>query len=310
MKVALLGAWHVHAKDYISHALRLSEVVGVYDEDKERGENFANTYHIPLFESREALLASDAQGVIVCASTNKHLDNILAVVNAGKHVFTEKVLELSVENCEKIACAVEKNKVNFVISLVQKYTSGPRTIYQLVQDGKLGKINYFRFHNCHNGSTGDWLPLHFYNREQCGGGAMIDLGAHGMYLTDWFLGLPQHYASTFTIAHENSKNTDQVEDNAITVMSYPNGCVAVNETSFVSVGAPMRLEVGGSLGTAVFENNTVTLTDASGRKEIPMLPALPAPIEQFLKGEILPGCGMKEAIALTKLMVGAYQNAK
>ncbi|MBC7766245.1 MAG: Gfo/Idh/MocA family oxidoreductase [Hyphomonadaceae bacterium] len=59
-------------------------------------------------------------GVVVNAPTNMHTDLILKAANAGKHIFTEKVLALTVEDCLKIKQAIEKNNVKFSIALVHK----------------------------------------------------------------------------------------------------------------------------------------------------------------------------------------------
>jgi len=312
-KIAICGVWHVHAADYTNTAMKNAQVIGVWEEDKARREQFCKELNLPAFDSFEALLASDAEGVIVCSATDAHADLMIRLAEAGKHIFTEKVLALSVKDCERIAEAVEKNHVNFVISLVQKYNPAPLTVKQVIDSGELGKINYVRFRNCHSGSVNNWLPKHFYDAKECGGGAMIDLGAHGMYLIDWILGTPVTAKSVFTnacsVEAANALNTDRVEDNAVTVMGYTDGCIAVNETGFVSNHYPMSLEVGGEKGWVVFNNDGVTkTTDATeGRPvSVPLCEALPTPLNQFLSGEILEGCGMKEAIGLTRLMEMAY----
>jgi len=309
MKIGLLGVWHVHASDYLRVAREMgAEVLGAWDPNAEMLAAFCKEKNLPAFESREALLASDVQGVICCSSTDRHPQDIIAAAVAGKDIFTEKVLALSTSECEEVEDAVNQAGVRFVISTPQKYTAGPRTVKQLVENGKVGKVNYFRFRNCHGGSVDRWLPEHFFHAGECGGGAMIDLGAHGMYLLDWFLGQPECGRSVFTIADENAKNIDRLEDNAVTVFSYPNGTIALNETGFDSVGCPMRLEIGGDKGYIVWEGDTVTLSDhtAVGQK-IPLIPAQPLPIYQFMKEEILPGCDMQTAKGLTRLMELAYR---
>lgn len=313
-KVAICGTWHVHAGDYTKTALKLVEVIGVWEENEARKKAFCEEFGLPAFDSLEELIASDAEGVIVCCATDSHAAVMEKLAAAGKHIFTEKVLALTEEDCQRVANAVAKNNVSFVISLVQKYQPGPLTVKKIVDSGELGKINYVRFRNCHSGSTNCWLPAHFYDAKECGGGAMIDLGAHGMYLIDWLLGVPQTVKSVFTNACTNEKantmNSDQVEDNAVTVMGYADGCIAVNETGFVSNCYPMTLEVGGEKGMVVYSGSSVskrTLTTEGRLVEVDMCPALPSPLEQFLTGNILEGCGIKEAMALTHLMVEAYR---
>lgn len=311
MKIAVCGVWHVHAGGYTNTVLKMGhEIVGVWEPDEGLRKAYLSSFpEIPVFGSLEDLLASDAEGVVVCSSTDAHADQMVRIAEAGKHIFTEKVLALTVEDCLRVKEAVEKNGVRFVISLVWKYRAGMRTVKKVVNDGALGKINYMRFRNVHSGSIAGWLPVHFFNGKQCGGGAMIDLGAHGMYITDWIMGEPGGYSSAFTLFDHNEKNVDKLEDNAVTMMTYPDGKIALNETGFVSLCDPTSLEVSGTKGfVRSMGGETVMQTADTDGKLVTVAEeaALPAPIEQFLSGEILDGCGMEEAITLTKMMVGAY----
>ena len=309
MRTAVCGVWHVHAPEYTQRALELGQVVGFYEPDDAMAESFQKMFDLPRFDTLEQLLGSDAEGVIVCSATCDHPELMVRIAEAGKHIFTEKVLALTTEECLKIQDAVERNGVNFVISLPQKYTAPQKTAKSVADSGELGKINYLRYRNCHSGSTKNWLPAHFYNARQCGGGAMIDLGAHGMYLTHWFLGIPVSASSAFTVAHDTAFNTDGVEDNAVTVMACAGGEIAVNETGFVSDYSPQVLEVFGESGYVKMVNRKVVkCSTATGGEEVEVAleEASESPITQFLTGEILPGCGMEEAKALTKLMEMAY----
>lgn len=312
MRVAIVGVWHVHVSAYTKTAKELGEVVGVYDDNEAWKTEFAEEHNIKAFSSYDELLKSDIEGVIICTSTNKHKDFILKAANAKKHIFTEKVLTLDTESCYEIRDAVIENGVKFVIAFPWRCAPAIRAAKKAVDDGEIGKINYVRFRNCHDGSLSHFLPAHFYNREECGGGAMIDLGAHGMYITHWLLGEPDSYSSTFNHFCRDEKdavlNPDGVEDNAITVMSYKNGAIAVNETGFVSVGSPTTLEVGGELGYICFKDNKTLLRNRDGVKELSLPQDTDRPITAFMKGNSIEGCGIEEAIALTKMMVGAYGN--
>lgn len=313
MKIAILGVWHVHAPDYTRTALAHGEVVGFFERNDALAEAFAAHFGLPRFATVEELLASECEAVIVCSASRDHAEDMIAAARAGKHIFTEKVLALTDAECDAIEAAVNESGVTFVISLFQKYIGSRRAVKTVADSGELGKINYLRFRNCHTGSAANWLPTHFYNAEECGGGAMIDLGAHGMYLTHWILGMPVAATSAFTLACERAdvaeKNTDRVEDNAVTVMTYANGAIAVNETGFVSANDPVVFEVHGENGYVRMEDGRVVKRTAStgGQEvEVTVEEGDPAPIIQFLTGNILPGCGMAEAKALTHMMVMAY----
>lgn len=77
---------------------------------------------------------------------------------------------------------------------------------------------------------------------------MIDLGAHPMYLCRWILGKPLRITSMF-----NSFTNRPVEDNAVCVIEFENGAIAVVETSFVSKSSPFSLELYGTKGSFLWE---------------------------------------------------------
>ena len=312
MKVAILGVWHVHAGEYTEAARAAgATVTGVWDENTAWRDAFAEKYAIPAYATLDELLASDADAVIVCTATSAHTDCIVRAARAGKDIFTEKVLALTEAECHTIEAAVNEAGVRFTISYPWKFRPGQLALKAAVDAGRIGRVNFLRFRNCHNGSLAEWLPAHFYNKEECGGGAMVDLGAHGMYLTHWILGEPTGYASTFTHAacneQEAAKNPDKLEDNAVTVMSFANGAIAINETGFVSTESPVMFEIGGEDGYLLFDGEKAYLsTSAEGKVELELPAPAALPIERFIKGEEAPGCGMAEAIVLTRMMEGAY----
>ena len=311
MKIGILGTWHVHAQDYAKLTLQHGELIGFFEREESLAQSFLDSMgvDIPRFKTRDELLSGNIDAVIVCSATEDHPGDIIAAARAKKHIFTEKVLALTPEDCKRIADAIHENGVKFTISFPHKYSATSRAIKGVCDSGELGKINYVRFRNCHSGSLYDWLPSHFYSRKQCGGGAMIDLGAHGMYLIDWILGMPSAASSTFTVADDNPKNVDRVEDNAVTVMKYPSGAIAVNETGFVSGQSPIQFEVYGEHGYVRAENDSVEkCTNATNGKivSVALDAPLPLPIVQFLKGNAPEGCGIEEAKRLTQMMALAY----
>ena len=313
MKVASLGVWHVHAPAYTKRALELGEVVGFFERNDALAADFAARFALPRFPTLDELLASEAEGVIVCSATCDHAEDLICAARAGKHIFTEKVLTLTDEEADAVAAAVAESGVGFTISLFQKYLGSRLAVLALAKSGELGKLNLVRFRNCHSGSIANWLPPHFYDRRECGGGAMIDLGAHGMYLIHALLGMPTSASSTFTVGCELpealERNRDRVEDNAVTVMQFEGGAIAINETGFLSRYAPVILEVHGEDGYVRMEGESVIkCTNATGGRAVPVEipPSEPSPLDGFLTGLIREGCGIEEARALTHMMVMAY----
>lgn len=275
MKIAVIGAWHVHTQEYAQAILKnpQAQLACLWDDDQARGQAMAQTLGVPFQPDLEAIWAdSSIQGIQVTTATNQHKEVLLAAAKA------------------------------------------------LVESGKLGQITYARVHNYHNGSVAPqadgslgWLPPHFYDEVQTGGGAMMDLGAHPMYTLHWFLGEPKSVVSQFTqVTHRG------VEDNAVSVLEFEGGVIGVSETGFVTSGNGYFLELSGTQGSLhVFGDHGDRLEYScpeTGGKTVEMTD-LPQPDTMPIDAWIAACCGqgqapngIDEAVALTQFMVGAYES--
>ena len=103
MKVAVCGVWHVHAPDYTRKAQAHGEVIGFYEKDDALAESYAREFGLHRFATPEELLASDAEGVIVCSASCDHAEDLVRIANAKKNIFTEKVLTLTDEEAMEMA---------------------------------------------------------------------------------------------------------------------------------------------------------------------------------------------------------------
>lgn len=312
MKVALISSWHVHAKDYAAQlqAMPEIEIVAVWDENKDAGIRWAESLGCPFIEDYDVLLQdASIDGVVINSPTVLHPELMIKAANAQKHIFTEKVLAIHYADCQAIKEAVEQGQLQFTISFVHMCRPELLMAKQMVEDGSLGQITYARVRNAHNGSTANWLPETFYDPVNCGGGAMIDLGAHTGYLLEWLLGPAIDVSATFT--HVTGK---AVEDNAVALMSFENGAIGVAETSFVSVYTPMTIEISGTKGSLLVRDGLTFATEATNGQWVSAtdLPeAQPSPLTQWVsaienKEPVGKGFGIDAAVALTKLMDGMY----
>lgn len=311
MKIAIIGAWHVHTKQYaeIIQNNPLSELVCLWDNDISRGEEMAKELGIP-FESDIEKIWNDKEidSVQITTATTDHKDILIGTARAGKNIFTEKVLALTNEDAKEIADEIIKSKIKFTISYPHK--SWPTLIKakELVDSGKLGTITYGRVRDVHDGSTAGWLPDYFYDKSQTGGGAMIDLGAHPMYTLNWFLGEAKNIVSTFTDVTGRG-----VEDNAVSVIEFQNGAIGVSETGFVSTGIKYVLEMSGTEGALMVRGDVLDYACKETDGKLVQCTDLPPeglhPLDAWIEAVVMdkeaPN-GIEESLALTKLMVGAY----
>lgn len=256
IRVAMISFWHVHARDYTKQALEHpdTEIVAVWDENPERGRAQAASLGVRFYEQLDELLAQpDIDAVVTDTPTNMHRDVMVAAALAGKHIFTEKVIAPTLHECNEVLAAVEKTGVKLAVSLPRLYHGYTLAIRQVVEQKLLGELTLVRARLSHNGALrtpsapDGWLPAHFFNLEQCGGGALIDLGCHPMYLVRLFLGLPESVS-----AHYGYVTRREVEDNAVAVLNYPQGALGIVEAGFVNRHSPFTIEIHGTEGSLFY----------------------------------------------------------
>ena len=255
VRVAVLSFWHVHAKDYAAEALAHPEVdlVGAWDEDAARGASEAAARAVPFFARLDDLLGqNDVDGVVVTTATAAHGEVIPAAARAGKHVFSEKVIAPTLAEARLIVHETEQAGITFMVSLPRLGAGAVRRIKEILAEGTLGKITHLRVRIGHEGSVRTvlnpegWLPERFYDPVAAGGGALIDLGAHPLYLARTLLGMPERVSAAY-----GSVTGRAVEDQAVVTLHYPNGAIGVAEVSFVARSA-LTIEVNGTAGNLLY----------------------------------------------------------
>lgn len=316
LNVAMLSKWHVHAEGYARELLATGKVkiTAVWDDDTERGSEWAGRLGADFVADLDELLArNDVDAVICDAPTTMHKEILIKAAKAGKHIFTEKTLACTVADCEEIAKAVEESGVTFVISFPHKGWPVVKFAKKLIDDGEFGKVTLVRVRNAHNGVSGGWLPEYWFRKHDAAGGAMMDLGCHPMYLISYLGGVPKRITGIF-----NSLLGTPVDENAVAVVEFENGCIGIAETSFDAYCSPYTIEVHGTEAILLYSDGKIrfkTTSTAKYTKEFINPTNLPAgdeaPIKRFvdacLEGQKeIDGLGVKDAINLAQLLEQSY----
>lgn len=319
IRIGKISYWHVHAWDYTKQAQAHpdTEIAGVWDENPQRGREAAEKQGVPFYASLDELLHSGIDGVIVDAPTSMHRDVMVAAARAGKHIFTEKVVAPTLKEVNEILAEVEKSGVKLTVSLPRLNDNYTLAIRDILAQGLLGRVTLVRVRLSHNGATANWLPAHFFNKQETLGGALIDLGCHPMYLTRLFLG-----EEAVSVSAEYGYVTGkEVEDNAVATLSTRSGAIGIAEAGFVNSFSPFTVEVHGTDGTLLYgtpESKLLLRTKLKGEEyakewhEIELPAKRESAFEQWV-GHIQNGTVAEENIALavelTKLMEASNLSA-
>jgi len=311
LNIGLISKWHVHADGYAKQLQNDPRVktTAVWDEDPARGEEWANELGAQFFTDYDAFLAADIAAVVCDSPTTMHRPLLIAAAKAGKHIFTEKLLATTTEDAEAIAAAIREAGVTFTISLPVKCQPATLYVKQLIETGKLGQITGARFRRSHSGISNNWLPERWFNVADTGGGAMMDLGAHPVYVMSGLFGAPKRVTALMS----NTFGTTS-DENAIALAEFEGGVLATMETAFVTEGVPDILEVYGTGGAVYLRGWSLMQNIGDGMEEVDtdLLPESPGdPMQQFIQCCLdstaePPGLGLKDALVMTRIMEAAY----
>ena len=313
LKIATLSFWHVHAGDYSRQARQHpgTDLVAVWDDDAQRGQDAADQFGVEFTGDLDALLArDDLDGVAITTPTNEHRDVMLKVAQAGKHIFTEKVLAPTVAEAEEIIAATDAAGVKLIVSLPRLYHGYTQAITEVIDSGQLGTLTYGRVRLSHDGAiprdgVAGWLPQRFFEPTTAIGGALTDLGCHPVYLTQLFLGAqPDTVSATYRSIAERG-----LEDNAVVVVGYADQKIGVIEAGFASRN-PFTIELFGTEGTLTYTDDGNVLT-VNG-EQVPVPEHGQDAFAQWV-GHINNGTradeNIERALELTRLVVAANEAA-
>jgi predicted dehydrogenase len=201
LRIGMVGAQfaaRLHLENYRSLRGSKVEITAIASRTKERAEELAQKVHIPSVagDYRALLDRKDVDAVDLCVPTDLHHEFVIQAAQAGKHIICEKpltgyfgkdrpedlvglavdrktMLREALENCEKVAQAIRKNKVRFCYAENWVYAPPVAKLKNLMRVSQ-GTVMDMRAEESHSGSHAG------YSRKwkTAGGGALLRLGAH------------------------------------------------------------------------------------------------------------------------------------
>jgi predicted dehydrogenase len=250
-KVALLGAGFIadiHIESY-HRFVPDAEVVAVYTRDAKKAEAFARQHGVPrsFNDLDQAITESGCDVVDICVPNFLHHRAVLAAAHAGKHIIIEKPFSLTLEEADEMiaACKSANRKLMYAEELcfAPKY----ERVRKLVNEGAVGTIFQMRQCEKHSGPHSDW----FYDLDQSGGGALMDMGCHGIAWFRWMLGGRPKAVSVY--AHMQTglihPGRTRAEENSVCTVEFEGGAIGIAENSWAKPGGmDDRVEVYGAGG--------------------------------------------------------------
>ena len=164
----------------------------VCSRDKQKGEQIKNDWGFLYSETdiEKILDNSEIDVIDICTPNNFHFDTIIKALDAGKNIYCEKPLVISVEQTEKVIEKLEKSNKNQICAVVFHNRFSPAVLRakQLINDGRLGEIISFRCAYQHNSNIDRNKNAGWKQTAENSGGTLYDLGSHAIDLTRFLCG--------------------------------------------------------------------------------------------------------------------------
>ena len=241
-------------------ALGKSEKACLYavcDRDPERAAAAGAAAHAVVYTELDRLLADPLVDVVlILTASGTHGELGIRAARAGKHVVVEKPIDVSVPKARELVHTCREMGVSLSCIFQHRYDADVQALKRAIREGRLGGLNAGCCHTkWYRGQAYydevDWRGT----KALDGGGALMNQGIHQLDIFQYLMGdVEEVTAFCATRAHERI----DVEDLCMAVLKFKNGALGLLESSTVAnPGFYTRIDINGSKGTVILQNNTV-----------------------------------------------------
>jgi len=240
-----------------------TELIGIYTKSARRVVEAEKRYGVPVFNNIEKLLAqSEIQLICVCNESGNHGDAIKMAAEAGKHILSEKPLEVTTEKIDEVVDSCQENDVVLGCVLQNRCGIDYQRAEKVVKKGKLGRllmgnahINWYRNEEYYSGNP--WRGTKKYD----GGAAFMNQGIHTI---DLLLNLMGSVKSVFGNMKTMVHNIEG-EDVGMGILNFENGAMGtITAGTALYPGYPERLEIYGEKGSILMEGGKIAQWNVQG----------------------------------------------
>ncbi|MGX7418248.1 Gfo/Idh/MocA family protein [Carnobacterium gallinarum] len=257
-----IGTMHI---DYLSrNQIKGCRLVAICDTDATKLEQIEANYpkRYQLYSSLTDLLKdSKVEALLIATPHYDHPTLAIEGMKAGKHVLIEKPAGVYTKKVMEMNQVAEETKLVFGIMYNQRTNPLYRKVRELIQTGELGEIRrtnwiittWYRSQSYYN--SGGWRAT--WAGE--GGGVLLNQDPHQLDLWQWICGMPERIQA---FAYFGKHRDIEVEDEVTAFVEYPNGATGVFITSVSETPGSNRLEIVGSKGKIVVEDQQLRFWQA------------------------------------------------
>jgi myo-inositol 2-dehydrogenase/D-chiro-inositol 1-dehydrogenase len=215
-------------------------------------KNIAERYGIKsaVIDYKEILDNPEIEAVIICSPTNTHAQYIIETSKAGKHIFCEKPIDLSVARIKESIKAAQDANVKLMVGFNRRFDPNFAGIKNAVVEGKAGVPHIIKI------TSRDPQPPNI-DYVKISGGIFLDMTIHDFDMARFLAGseVTEVYAKANVLVDSAIGDAGDV-DTAVITMTFESGAIGVIDNSRKAVyGYDQRVEVFGSEGMIAAANN-------------------------------------------------------
>ncbi len=176
---------HMHAVSYARSAQSMPgvEIVGIYDDNPARGEEWAEKLQSRFFASADALLTEGLDGAVICAENVNHRPLVEACAGRVGAILCEKPIATTIADAQAMIDVCAKSHTKLQIAFPVRFSQAVLQLKAQLDAGALGEIYSAKCTN-HGSMPGGW----FTDQHLAGGGAVIDHTVHVIDVLRWMWG--------------------------------------------------------------------------------------------------------------------------
>jgi predicted dehydrogenase len=206
-----------------------AEVVACFSRSEEGRRAFADAHGCTAVDTLEALLEDPAiRGVIVATPHSTHAGIVEQAAAAGKHVFVEKPLALTVADARRAIAVTERAGVTLQVGHNRRRQPANRRIRSMIEAGELGTVVQLEGFHSSPGAHKPDLPAWRTDPSECPAGGMTALGVHTVDTFNYLVG-PAARLSAFSKKVAGSSGIDEA---TAVMIEYESGPIGQIGTSY------------------------------------------------------------------------------
>lgn len=187
LKVCLIGcgrAGMIHARNY-KNKIENARITAVADAVEEAAKAAAEELGVEkcFSDYKEILSDPEIDAVIVVAPTNLHKQIVIDCAAAGKHIFCEKPMAMTVEECDEMIAACDRHKVKLQIGFMRRFDASFREAKRLVEEGAIGELVQI-----HSNTRGPSKPRPWMYDIKKSNGILAEVNSHDIDAVRWMAG--------------------------------------------------------------------------------------------------------------------------